>query len=289
MNKRREKEYLVAFMDVLGFEEHLKNHSIEAVYQTLDRIWNDMARYLISGQSRYFAKYEAGGPEPREPNRMDLMKIVSSRYFFSDSILLYIEQSSEDKRREEQFYAMCHVVNRYLKLPILYPPKGILQIAMRGGLATGTGIMDRKRRIFVGEPILNAYHLSNQQAWMGCAVHKSVDVDSLLDHTGNHHLAGFNGQIYEYDRIPLKDSSKRADTKYVLNWVSQHPAGKKWYDVKKRKPLERDIIEGNLAKYVWPESLIGYKMETIEFAKHICDRYASSEEYADSYSLHSET
>ncbi len=77
---------------------------------------------------------------------------------------------------------------------------------MRAGLAFGEVVINTKKQIVVGQPIVDAYYVESIQEWAGGAFHQSFP------------YIGSNSALHDMD-IPLKDGvTERPDR--VLDWVS---------------------------------------------------------------------
>lgn len=48
------------------------------------------------------------------------------------------------------------------------------RLPLRGGIAFGDAIMDQQRRIYIGQPIVEAYGIESSQSWCGCSFGPSV-------------------------------------------------------------------------------------------------------------------
>ena len=308
--------YYVGYLDILGF----KNRVTEAfdkddrrLFDTMFNTFHRLPNYLTGRTTpavqatestrseekdikwRY-ASYVTGGPEERLPNKEFINKIVDSADYFSDTILFYIEQSLDDKERRDQLFSICYLMNYYMKMLILEPPiRTTYQVPFRGAIASGKAVMNPELKIYFGKPIIDACTTAESLNWLGAVLHDSVhDTANLTDLStseDNDYLVGFNGELYEYNAIPIdrlkNEGSPRI--KYTLNWVRHFPAaktlpdGKQLYGrIEKRKPLARDVIY-HLIKNDW-NGLTEKRANTIRYAAHICDRYASSKKYEDAYS-----
>lgn len=54
------------------------------------------------------------------------------------------------------------------------------RLPLRGGIAFGQAIMDQDRRIYLGEPIVEAYRIEASQGWCGCSFGPSLTTHPQL-------------------------------------------------------------------------------------------------------------
>jgi len=81
--------------------------------------------------------------------------------FFSDTFILWVENDSFHQPRFGGFYEWCiHIFIEAVK-------RGI---PLRGAISRGRAIMDDDKKIYLGEPIVEAAKLESKQAWLGVAL-----------------------------------------------------------------------------------------------------------------------
>ena len=267
--KIEDGNYLVSFIDILGFKKRIKDNSqfpnLEKVYNSLDRVLYYLPEVHRTGlQNKYYSIY-AGKPLSQYAE-----EILKNRYNFSDSIIFYIKCSDIEEEYTKQLFAISWITNAFIIESLIHDDR-VFQLPLRGAIAYGPALMDRDKKIHIGQPIVNAVELSGYQDWVGGALHHSVTIPQTIIEN----LVGYNKQIYEYPSIPIKDCCQEKHLiKYALNWVQQHPAGVKWFKERKGKqlrPLLRDICY-HIEKHDWGTHL-EKKENTKKFAEKICDEY----------------
>ena len=310
--RKEASNYFVAVLDILGFKSLLQGNGdcadkqahYQKVYNTLDENFNALKDFF---EKRGAAKGGATGncawvvqpthaEDPlkaeKDPQKYWLYygEMCKNIYFFSDTILVFIKASDSIEDKKVQLKALGDVVNDMIKMGALYPGgRNRYQIALRGGIAYGMAVMDPKRNIIFGDPIIDATILSQGQKWMGAAAHNSLNsiLDSAKDLDG---LVGFNAPFFRY-KVPLKCEylfgrrkmkSSSDKIKYALNWVQSHPSlpgyVKDIEDYNYPRPLKIDLIDGNVGRYDWGKKTI-YKDNTLEFADSIFKEFDSSDRY----------
>jgi len=191
---------------------------------------------------------------------------------FSDSIILFIKSSDEIVEQFKQLYSICWITNAFIVESLIKDDQNrVFQLPLRGAIAYGPAFMDTEKRIHIGQPIIDAYNLSENMNWVGGAIHTSVDIPNDFIEE----LIGFNKQIFEYDSIPFKSVyTLKNEINLALNWVQQHPAGVKWFpemEGRDSRPLLRDISY-HIDSHSWGQAT-DKKENTEIFAERICREY----------------
>lgn len=305
--------YFVAVLDILGFKSLLqgngdcadKNSHYQKVYTTLDENFNALKDFferkgVAKGGATKNATWanqptHADDPlkEVKDPKKywQYYGEVCGNIVFFSDTIIVFIKAADSIEDKKVQLKALGDVVNDMIKMGALYPGgKNRYQIALRGGIAYGMAVMDPKKNIIFGDPIIDATILSEGQKWMGAAAHNSLN--PILDSAEESDvLVGFNATFFRY-KVPLKCEylfgrrkmkSSSDKIKYALNWVQSHPSlpgyVKEIEDYNYPRPLKIDLIDGNVGRYNWGKKTI-YKDNTLEFADSIFKEFDSSDRYS---------
>jgi hypothetical protein len=135
--------YLIAMCDVLGFTQLVGTVGLDEIYRT----------YLA-----LLAEFE---PHPIFRIKSDTFEreIVLNRVVFSDTVLLWAPAG-------ETMELLPYVLGQIMV-------RAVSTMPLRAGLAYGECIIDPAREVYVGQPIIDAYHTERAQEWMGGAFHAS--------------------------------------------------------------------------------------------------------------------
>jgi len=191
--------YTVAFLDILGFKRSIDNVPLEDLAHRYE--------YLVGQIGNWLNEASVKGVDinwiPLFPDPLRINKLCT-RYFFSDSIILFSEDNTSKSCLNLLTYAWkFHQVLLGAGVPI------------RGGITHGEMYINKEQQIFLGKALTDAYLLEKNQQWIGVAIDKSVftafpDLDNLLK--ANDLL---NSVFFEYD-VPLKDGITQKMR--TLNW-----------------------------------------------------------------------
>jgi len=151
------QEIALALFDVLGFSERVRQIGLEAIhkhYEELIKLVQSKAggRVILSA-----VPAGNGGLVPATG-----FFLVESTYF-SDTIMLW---GKYNLATSLPFYDLCiDFICAALEL----------DLPVRGCISFGEAIMNRKRGIFLGEPIIEAARGESSQAWVGVSFGPSLD------------------------------------------------------------------------------------------------------------------
>ncbi len=185
------KPYFVGMFDIMGFKQLVQNpmsglttkKHIEKIHRTMLTDFVDIGNFIklkvtspgLSVQSKSFRtiaipdKYSKGHEDIQYYSKC-IDSIIGSMYFFSDTIFFYVEAADSKASQLTQLHAMCDVSNSLIVLSNLYPREiDRFQIVMRGAIAYGLACMDTKK-VYCGDPIIDAYELSEGQTLDGCSL-----------------------------------------------------------------------------------------------------------------------
>lgn len=274
LTENESKEYLVGYLDIIGFEYLLHSKGLQIIFKSLHGILNDLMGVLKTGKpSGRFSVY-GGINIPSESK-----KILMSGFFnFSDSILLYSDLSENEEENRNKFFGMCWIMNRFISTSILNPNDPTLTaFAFRGAISKGKGFVNNDLRIHMGEPFIRAYRLAESQDWMGGVI------DININEEWNQENKGFNKEIDKYN-IPFSKKEEKVKyasyaSNYALNWPRSHPydySTYKWNGANgtlKRKGPQYDIdLKRHIESYDW-DCEKNKKDNTLKFAEEICDEW----------------
>jgi hypothetical protein len=132
------KNRLVAFIDILGFKNRVAEESSDQIYKTLDvmhKIRTEMEAYK---------------------DESSLFQTVA----FSDSLLIYTRDESE-KAADYFLFTIGWIVANALAN----------RIPLKGAIAFGNFTADRKKAIYFGKPLIDAYELQDGFHMYGIVLH----------------------------------------------------------------------------------------------------------------------
>lgn len=189
----------VAFLDILGFKDLVKNNDTEALFSIYNNSIVALNKFL---QTEWNGDYRP--PHVREP--------VIKTFIVSDSIVIYSEKNDIASFLKIVSYIHSLIGNLIVEgLPV------------RGALSFGDFIdfSSIGQNILLGKSIVKSYELEIRQQWAGCVID-----DSCFEHFGfdvNHdpihpYLKDWHSFI-KYD-VPLKSGGdySQNSSHYVINW-----------------------------------------------------------------------
>jgi hypothetical protein len=189
--KSHVRETFVAVCDILGFSEFVAKVSLE-----------DVVEHGLGGlrHALYFSMY---GEDPAD----DLRFVEFARHdevgvtWFSDTILLYTKSDTDKAIRS---------LMSILSSLVFFMMSG--QTRLRAGVAYGPAHIDAENAMYVGQPIVDAARLEQEQQWAGGALH----------HTAYERIRRVAGDeppmdwwVVSYD-VPLKNARKLRT--FAVNW-----------------------------------------------------------------------
>jgi hypothetical protein len=156
---------------------------------------------------RYLAMVAELGPHPLFRIRTDTheRESVLNRVVFSDTILFWAPAG-------EAMELLPHVLARIMG-------RSLETMPLRAGLAFGECIIDPANELYIGQPIIDAYHTEQAQEWIGGAFHPSCwDRPGLREAL----CGGPAPSAVEY-AVPVKAGGRGAGMplEHALNWPAQ--------------------------------------------------------------------
>jgi hypothetical protein len=142
-------------MDILGFQDRLSRTSAETIAKDVESLIDGIPKH----QSWAFATLDG-----RNASGNDRIH----KLLFSDTIFLWSDELPEyGIRREARLRSflglIAHIILRGL----------VLGIPLRAGLASGEVYIDSKKRIIVGQPVVDAHLVEQSLDWIGGALDSS--------------------------------------------------------------------------------------------------------------------
>lgn len=158
---------LLFFFDVLGFSARVKEIGLTAIYAEYERL-------LAMVTERSSQLVLEGAPDGQGAVTPVMFTIPWSMAYFSDTILLWTDYSrgplllGAAKSVACQFFCRCFANG----------------LPLRGAMAAGPAVMDPERRIFLGEPIIDAARAEAGQQCAGIGIAGSWEpyFDGALGH-----------------------------------------------------------------------------------------------------------
>jgi hypothetical protein len=174
--------YLIAMCDVLGFTRLVATTPLDEIH------------------ARYRALLAQLEPHPlfRIKAGTYAREIVLNRVVFSDMILLWAPAG-------EAMELLPSVLGQIMG-------RAMSSMPLRAGLAFGDCVIDPANELYVGQPIIDAYHTEQSQEWVGGAFHASCwRRPGLRDAL----CRGYEGSAVQY-AVPVKAGAEPLE--YALNW-----------------------------------------------------------------------
>jgi hypothetical protein len=186
-------EYLVGFLDVLGFEVLLNQLGLDE----MGRRYNELLESALRphSEARPWSGEIAivrGEPLP------GLMWLPIQTAYFSDSLLLWV---SYHPRHVPFFLDRCARV---------FCQALALGIPIRGAVSIGKAILDKDKGIYLGTPLIEAVRLESKSNWVGVSLGASwKSEDRRVPVTPD--------RVFIY-QPPLKDGGLSLFSGLVLDW-----------------------------------------------------------------------
>jgi hypothetical protein len=144
----------IAMLDILGFRQLVKTRPLSWLVRQLDHLF--------------------AAAEPKEASccflladgRMRKRNLKLGYLHFSDTLMLWTPALDADDH-DVNIAAFSHICNTVANLIALALINGL---SLRGGLAFGECYINPAKQLAVGEPIVDAYLLEQEQEWLGAAV-----------------------------------------------------------------------------------------------------------------------
>jgi len=201
---------IVAFLDILGFKQLVKNNGHTYLVNTFKKFLF-MNEYSLSN----------GEVNKNATNKDELFNTDISNInliLISDGIVLFTNNSSIDS-----FISMVDAISTLLN-------NGIKEgLPFRGGISCGDfstllKISTNQKFIFskqliLGKALVEAYELELQQEWSGCIIQQNcIEQFSNIAEKAKLNFIIDNNKIIEYN-VPLKKEKAKY---YVVNWVKNN-------------------------------------------------------------------
>lgn len=202
--------YLLAFLDVLGFEKKLKDigvREMQVLYQRLIDIALEpyVAKNLWTPLLSPISKNEF----------VPGMLWLPIRYaYFSDTILLWIpyRQHLVQPFLGKCLEVFCEAIN--------------IDIPLRGAITAGEFVLHKKSNIYIGEPLVEAAKLEKAQDWIGVCLGVSVRSEKLR--------IPFDPRLVMLWDAPIKKDKEKENDKLLSGLVLDWP--RRWREIHDQSP-----------------------------------------------------
>ncbi|MBI3757014.1 MAG: hypothetical protein HY267_03460 [Deltaproteobacteria bacterium] len=150
---REPTDYLIAFLDVLGFEALLIGIGLEALTQRYEQLLSvALAPQSETKPWRRALAIVEGEPVPA------LMWLPIKTAYFSDSLLLWV------------LYLPGHVDEFLYRCSKVFCEALAQGLPIRGAISVGRATLDKERGIYLGLPLIEAVRLEGKSNWVGVSL-----------------------------------------------------------------------------------------------------------------------
>jgi hypothetical protein len=182
----------VAFFDILGFGSWVESDGSLEVFTYVRGFLNLMVRASLPGSVVH--------PDMS----VDVPESNLGYVTFSDSIVFYSRDDSDDCLN-----TMLAVCGEFMNTVICGPSRMV-----RGAIAYGDFFVDSEANAYVGQALIDAYHLEGRQDWLALSLHDSLTESPQFSQA----LAENPGYIVR-PLVPLRKSKERP---YCINWANKN-------------------------------------------------------------------
>lgn len=214
----------IAILDILGFRQMVKTRKLYWLVQKMEQLFAAAERRKAFRDSRL-----ADG-------RVRRRSLTLGHLHFSDTIMLWTPPMDPDDGdfNVHAFFQLCNTVADLIALAL------INGLPLRGGLAVGECYLDAAKQVVVGQAIVNAHLLEQEQEWLGAAVAS----EQLGELATFEYLEEWSGLI-PY-RVPTKTASSRK--LFAVDWtrIPRMPkiVTQKFWKMDARVAAERALAKG---------------------------------------------
>jgi hypothetical protein len=227
-------QYIVAFLDVLGFEALLNELGLDE----MARKYNALLETALRPQSEDRPWSQEIAIVLGEPVR-GLMWLPIQTAYFSDSLLLWIH------------YHPRHVPFFLDRCAKVFCEALALGLPIRGAISIGKAILDKKRGIYLGTPLIEAIRLEGKSNWIGICLGASWKSETSP-------VPLPPDRIFLYEP-PLKDGGLPLFSDLVLDWP------RVWRESREGSPTE---YLNRLCRPALPEELKDRYKAALHFVEY---------------------
>lgn len=147
---------LLAFFDILGFKEHLRNKELDTLYE-------EYSSFVDEANKKIFGDIQTVYGEKTVSN-------FEKSLIFSDSILL-ISYDVNDIKSINKFLLGCITL---MQESIKYG------FVLRGAIGYGKAIYDEEKNIFLSKEFAELYLKEGKQNWAGCGIFVNDEIKEKI-------------------------------------------------------------------------------------------------------------
>jgi hypothetical protein len=233
-NPAEPSEYIIGFLDVLGFEALLIDLGLDELYRRYNELLNTALRphseaRPLSGEIAMV----------RGEPMLGIMHLPVQTAYFSDSLLLWVHY---DPRHVPFFLDRCAKV---------FCNALALGIPIRGTISIGSAVLDKSRGIYLGTPLVEAVRLESKMNWIGVALGASWQCETRRTPVPP-------DRIFVYDP-PLKDAGSALFSGLVLDWP------RIWRETRQDSAVDH---LAHLCRPALPQALKDRYIAAIQFVEH---------------------
>jgi hypothetical protein len=217
-------DYLIAFLDVLGFESLLNTIGLVE----LSRRYQELLTIALRPNSGSRPLNVGIAMVKGEPT-VGLMWLPIEAAYFSDSLLLWAR------------YHPGHVPIFLDRCSQVFCQALALGIPIRGAISVGTALLDKTKGIYLGLPLIEAVRLESRSNWIGVALGASWRLDALR-------IPIPPDRVFQF-RPPLKEGGEQVFSGLVLDWPRVWREERDDSATEYLKDLSMTLSEDLLAKY----------------------------------------
>lgn len=170
---KEEKRIALAFFDILGTSKRLINNELQKVYEYYEQmamLCSDNTIPIIIENNLYgkseLTKY-IGEQKP-----FIILEEELNNAFFSDTFIIWVDVDGPFNVLLGSFFEKCSIIFcEALKR----------KIPLRGTIAIGNSIMDDEKKIYLGQPLVEAAKGEPCQNWIGVGLGKSFNMIHTMD------------------------------------------------------------------------------------------------------------
>jgi hypothetical protein len=155
-------DYLLAYLDVLGYEALMRRRGLDEIYALYIRLLD--TGLAPHSEARPWAKALSAVRGELVPA---LMWLPIHTAYFSDSLLLWVH------------YHPGHVQEFFERCARVFCEALDLGLPVRGAVTVGRAVLDKGRNIYLGEPLVEAARLEAKLDWIGLALGSSFRSETL--------------------------------------------------------------------------------------------------------------
>jgi hypothetical protein len=186
------RDRCIAMVDILGFRERLRAGKLIELAQLLDGLVDKTPHITMHWT---MSTFELAGRRSRATSGRERMH----KLLFSDTLLLWSDPMPASLERQQAcadsfLCGVGFVISHAL----------LNGLPLRAGIAYGQVLVHARKRIVIGQPVVDAYHAEGVQNWIGGAIHESYP--------------RFQSSFELNYEVPVKPSARSVLTR-ALDWT----------------------------------------------------------------------